>query len=181
MAGHFVPLCTAILVLGGEPERDTFAVQLSERSPTRLDVFDSSPGAGAEQRLAPLAKIGRLHLSWEAVDTVTNFSTMIPALLRFGVLHVLLVTSDYHMPRAEAIASVMLGAVGISFEPRPVPSTHPPEPGYKRHRDVIRAWLWRCTGWDLRWLASKLTKPGLRGARTASYGATPIGMGGHEV
>eukprot|EP00435_Cladocopium_sp_Y103_P076323 s33_g91.t1 len=69
-----------------------------------------------------------------------------------GVKKVLLVTSAYHMPRARAIAEVMLGASGIEFEPREVESTKPPEPRWKIWRDVLRAWVWRVTGCDFRWL-----------------------------
>jgi len=180
MSSSLVPVCTAILVLGGEPERDVFAVRLSRELLPPLHVFVSSPGGGAPERLKPLAETGLLHLSWTAVDTVTNFSTMIPALLEFGIAHVWLVTSDYHMPRAEAVARIMFGGSHISFEPRPVAAEHDAEPWHKMYRDVLRAWLWRFTGWDLRWLARRLTAPALRGTATVSDGTLAIGMG-HEV
>ncbi|CAK9073377.1 unnamed protein product [Durusdinium trenchii] len=142
----------AILLLGGEPERDTFAAELAFDFSPPLEVFASSPSAGAEERLRRLDKIGKLVLSHEALDTVTNFSTMIPQLKEAGISKVLLVTSSYHMPRATAIASVMLGAIGIDFEPHPVASSKPMEPRWKIWRDVARAWIWRVTGWDFRWL-----------------------------
>lgn len=148
----------AIFVLGGEVERDLYAVQLGEEVPGTL-VFVSSPGGGAEERLRSLELASRLRLSWDATDTVTNFSTVIPSLIRAGVTHVLLVTSPYHMPRSRAIASVMLGAVGITFERRPVVGglEIPVEPHWKTWRDCLRAWLWRLTGWDLR-VASRVAK-----------------------
>ena len=114
---------SAILLLGGEEERDIFAAKLAFRdgpSACPLMVFASSPGAGAEERLGAVQAAGQLKLSFRAVDTVTNFSTMIPDLQAAGVTHVLLVTSGYHMPRATAIAEIMLGSCNITFEAWPV-------------------------------------------------------------
>ena len=74
------PLVLAILLLGGEPERDTFAAELAFQFQPPLEVFASSPSAGALQRLQALDRINKLVLSFEALDTVTNFSTMIPRL-----------------------------------------------------------------------------------------------------
>lgn len=56
----------AILLLGGEPERDTFAAELAFDFSPPLEVFASSPSAGAEERLRRLDKIGKLVLSHEA-------------------------------------------------------------------------------------------------------------------
>ncbi|CAJ1399889.1 unnamed protein product [Effrenium voratum] len=148
----------AILLLGGEPERDIFATKLAfaESASVPLKVFASSPGFGAEERLWPVEAAGQLVLSYEAVDTVTNFSTMIPKLLEAEVGKVLLVTSSYHMPRALAIADVMLSDKNITFEPMSVDSTQPLERQWKIWRDVLRARIWRCTGWDFRWLEKML-------------------------
>ncbi|CAL1173615.1 unnamed protein product [Cladocopium goreaui] len=127
----------AILLLGGEPDRDSYAAQLSFEFHPPLEVFASSPSSGALERLSAVDRINKLVLSYEALDTVTNFSTMIPRLQEAGVKKVLLVTSSYHMPRARAIAGVMLGASGIDFEAREVESTKPPEPRWK----IWRAWF----------------------------------------
>eukprot|EP00439_Symbiodinium_sp_Y106_P033823 s7395_g4.t1 len=153
---------SAVLLLGGEEERDRFAVTLAYREgrETPLMVFASSPAAGAEERLAKLQEAGQLVLSYRAVDTVTNFSTMIPDLQGAGVTHVLLVTSSYHMPRAAAIAEIMLGSSGITFETWTVDCAtsragkH--EPRWKIYRDVLRARIWSVTGWDFLWLARML-------------------------
>ena len=113
---------SAILLLGGDQERDSFAANLAYQQCAEcpLTVFASSPGAGAEERLAKVQAAGQLVLSHRAVDTVTNFSTMIPDLQNAGVTHVLLVTSAYHMPRAAAIAEIMLRSCKITFEAWPV-------------------------------------------------------------
>eukprot|EP00927_Polykrikos_kofoidii_P065194 TRINITY_DN60982_c0_g1_i1.p1 TRINITY_DN60982_c0_g1~~TRINITY_DN60982_c0_g1_i1.p1 ORF type:complete len:212 (-),score=18.71 TRINITY_DN60982_c0_g1_i1:48-683(-) len=148
------PLVAAILVLGGEPERDFFAVELAQRM-VGVDVYVSSPGGGAEQRFEPLAREGRLHLSWDAVDTVTNFSTLYQALLDGAVRRVLLVTSPYHMSRGLAVGRIMLAAGGIEVEPWPVPGgvTSPVEARWRIVRDEARAWIWRWTGFDFLFIA----------------------------
>ena len=56
-------LPVAILLLGGDPERDTFAAQLSSQLPEHPVVFASSPGAGAEERLKQVKEEARLQLS----------------------------------------------------------------------------------------------------------------------
>eukprot|EP00928_Gymnodinium_smaydae_P064181 TRINITY_DN47590_c0_g1_i1.p1 TRINITY_DN47590_c0_g1~~TRINITY_DN47590_c0_g1_i1.p1 ORF type:complete len:220 (-),score=36.97 TRINITY_DN47590_c0_g1_i1:294-953(-) len=144
----------AIVVLGGEPERDEYAVQLARESPA-VSVFVSSPGADAQERYASLEREHRLHISWDAVDTVTNFSTLYQLLLRAGITRVRLVTSPYHMPRALAIGRIMLGAGEFVLDPQPVPHglEVPIEPSWKTWRDCKRAWIWRLTGMDFLWLA----------------------------
>eukprot|EP00438_Fugacium_kawagutii_P019336 Skav202387 [mRNA] locus=scaffold1406:391162:393403:- [translate_table: standard] len=136
MLGGSSALVMAILLLGGEPERDIFAAHLALEFRPPLELFASSPADGAEQRLSALDRIGKLVLSYEALDTVTNFSTMIPRLKKADVSKVLLVTSSYHMPRAVAIAHVMLGASGIDFEAHEVESSKPYEPRWKIGRDT---------------------------------------------
>eukprot|EP00929_Paragymnodinium_shiwhaense_P008438 TRINITY_DN112397_c0_g1_i1.p1 TRINITY_DN112397_c0_g1~~TRINITY_DN112397_c0_g1_i1.p1 ORF type:complete len:253 (+),score=38.17 TRINITY_DN112397_c0_g1_i1:110-760(+) len=159
-AGLLATRVVAILVLGGEPERDDYAVRLAQESCcTTANVYVSSPGEGAKERLAQLATAGRLRLSFEAVDTVTNFSTMYKQMVEDGVAHVLLVTSPYHMQRGFTLAQIMLAAGGISVEAKPVPGglEVPHESCWKVWRDSLRAWCWRFTGWDGMWF-SKLVK-----------------------
>lgn len=56
----------AILLLGGDPERDLYASRLAFDFAPPLTVFASSPGRGAEERLEPVARAKRLVLSYEA-------------------------------------------------------------------------------------------------------------------
>ena len=102
----------------------------------RVPIFVNSPGGGAEQRLKPALDVQIVEFSWKAVDTVTNFSTMIPVLLAAYVSEVFLVTSDYHMHRAAAVASVMLGGRGIQFVEHVVCSDKHQERVMKIVRDV---------------------------------------------
>ncbi len=51
------------------------------------------------------------------------------------------------MPRAEAIATIILGSQGITFTPVSAPSINPPEPRTHILRDFIRSLVWLFTGY----------------------------------
>ncbi|KAJ9470525.1 hypothetical protein DIPPA_18500 [Diplonema papillatum] len=152
---------TAILVLGGDPEREVFAAYLAKRMSVDR-IFVSSPAAGAEDRLGDA--LSRSTISFKAVDTVTNFSTMIPLLKAAGVKGVYLVTNKYHMRRATWCASVSLAFAGIEYVPVFVPPSYvpperilvPDEPIVKVARDMLRSLLWCATGIDGTTFASYL-------------------------
>ena len=66
----------AIFVLGGDREREAFAVEMARAVP--IDLWLSSGQNDADRLMAVPWLRHRLHLDWRALDTVTNFSTMIP-------------------------------------------------------------------------------------------------------
>ena len=151
----------AILVLGGAAEREHFAAELANQHPD-LEVWVSS-GTNPEyaQWLFQEANVpsDRVHLDYRAVDTVTNFTTLVTDLKAEGVESVYLVTSDYHMRRASIIAQVVLGSHGITFEPVPVPSEYDmAEPLLRGLRDGARAVLWVFTGQTGSSLGQRLSK-----------------------
>lgn len=139
----------AILVLGGAVEREHFAATLARQHPN-LDVWVSS-GTNPEyaEWLFQEANIdnSRVHLDYRAVDTVTNFTTLVEDLKQQGIHSLYLVTSDYHMRRSTIIAQIVLGRHDIAFKPIAVPSDYPqPEPLVRGLRDGARAILWVFTG-----------------------------------
>ncbi len=147
-AWRVAPEPQAIVMLGGSSQRERFTAQFAQTHP--LPVWVSS--GIARSRAQPIFDAAgirgdRLHLDYQAVDTVTNFSTLVGQLQRQGVRHVYLVTSDFHMGRARAIATVIFGSRGIAFTPVKVPSTHPPESWLHIARDVGRAAFWTFAGW----------------------------------
>lgn len=151
----------AILVLGGSTEREKYAAQLARTNPD-LSVWVSS-GSNPEyaEWLFQDAQIppDRVRLDYRAVDTVTNFTTLVDDLKAAGITSVYLVTSDYHMRRAQIIGQVVLGSRGITFQPLPVPSDHPsPESMTRSVRDGARAVLWVLTGQTGSSLAQTLGK-----------------------
>ncbi len=139
----------ALLVLGGAIEREVFAAKFARQHP-HLDIWVSS-GTNPEYAEWLFSQAGisqtRLHLDYDAVDTVTNFTTIVDKLKSQGITSVYLVTSDDHMRRAIVIGKIILGSRGISFKPLPVPSGRSPEPIEKVIRDGIRGIVWLTTGY----------------------------------
>ncbi|MEM1172941.1 MAG: YdcF family protein [Cyanobacteria bacterium P01_H01_bin.35] len=139
----------ALLVLGGAIEREVFAAEFAQEHP-HLDIWVSS-GTNPEYAEWLFSEAGisqtRLHLDYDAVDTVTNFTTIVDKLKSQDITSVYLVTSDDHMRRATVIGQIILGSRGISFEPLPVPSGRSPEPIEKVIRDGIRGIVWLTTGY----------------------------------
>jgi len=139
----------ALFVLGGAIEREVFAAEFAQQHP-HLDIWVSS-GTNPEYAEWLFSQAGisqtRLHLDYDAVDTVTNFTTIVDKLKSQGITSVYLVTSDDHMRRARVIGQIILGSRGITFKPLPVPSGRSPEPIEKVIRDGIRGIVWLTTGY----------------------------------
>lgn len=138
----------AIVVLGGSEERERFTAQFARQHPDiPIWVSSGTPKGYARQ---VFAKAGidrsRLHLDYRAVDTVTNFTTLVDELQARGIKSIYLITSDYHMRRAQVIGEIVLGSRGIDFKPVSVPSGQSPETIEKAIRDGARALLWVTTG-----------------------------------
>lgn len=138
----------AVLVLGGSVEREAFAAQFAKEYPD-LPVWISS-GSNPEYAEWVFSEAGigteRLHLDYQATDTVTNFTTLVDSFKARGIRSVYLITSDYHMRRAKVIGEIVFGSQGISFKPVAVPSQYSPEPWSKVFRDAVRSVTWVVTG-----------------------------------
>ncbi|MEM1425425.1 MAG: YdcF family protein [Cyanobacteria bacterium P01_H01_bin.130] len=149
-ATHPLPHPDAIFVLGGSIAREREAAKLAVQHP-QMPVWVSSgtPAEYVRHHVFHPANIDdrRLHLDYRAVDTVTNFTTLVDDFQRHNIRSLYLITSDDHMPRAKAIANVVLGSRGIKIHPIAVPSGRAPEPWEKVWRDRLRSILWLCTGW----------------------------------
>lgn len=138
----------ALLVLGGEPKREQFAAAFAQTHPN-LPIWVSG-GSNPEYAEWVFQEAGidpdLLHLDYDAVDTVTNFTTIVDKLKSKGISNVYLITSDYHMRRAQVIAQVVLGSRNIQFQIVSIPSEKRPEPVQKAVVDGLRAVLWLATG-----------------------------------
>ena len=138
----------ALFVLGGHEEREHFAAQLAKKYP-HLPIWVSS-GSPQDYAQRIFAKAGikddRLHLDYQASDTVTNFTSLVDELKAQGIDSVYLITSENHMPRAMIIGEIVFGSRGIMLKPLSVPSDCPPESIQKSLRDGARAILWLTTG-----------------------------------
>jgi uncharacterized SAM-binding protein YcdF (DUF218 family) len=138
----------AALVLGGEPRREQFAAEFARQRPS-LPIWVSG-GSNPEYAEWIFQQAGvsenLVHLDYDAVDTLTNFTTLADKLRSQGITRIYLITSDYHMRRAEWIGRVVLGSRGIQFETVAIPSDKMPEPLEKAVFDGARAVLWVITG-----------------------------------
>ncbi len=145
---NYIDTPQALLVLGGALEREEFAAEFARNHP-HLPIWVSG-GSNPEYAEWVFSKAGidleRVHLDYQAQDTVTNFTTLVDQLKSQGIESVYLITSDDHMRRAQVIGEIVLGSRGITFKPLPVPSGRSPEPIEKAIRDGARAILWLTTG-----------------------------------
>lgn len=134
----------AIFVLGGATERERFAAKFAQQHP-RLPIWVSSgsPETYARKVFARAGiKKSRVHLDYQAVDTVTNFTSLADEFQYQGINRVYLITSSDHMRRARVIGEIVFGSRGIQLKPVPVSNKRTPEPPEKCIRDGIRAILW---------------------------------------
>eukprot|EP00898_Chlorokybus_atmophyticus_P002525 jgi/Chlat1/3273/Chrsp22S03524 len=128
---------------------------------SNLPVYVSTGPDGVGQLMLERGvPANRLHIDNRAVDTVTNMTTLVDDFARKGLVHVYVLTSDYHMRRASVIASIVLGSRGIAYTTVSVPSrqevstvpTQLGESSLRVARDALRSLSWVLTGWDGAWL-----------------------------
>jgi uncharacterized SAM-binding protein YcdF (DUF218 family) len=149
IAFQAAPTPQAIFVLGGDFERTKAAARLWRSNPTmEIWVSDFPRYLSKQEKILVDGGVPktRLYLDGRATDTVTNFTTLMLAFLDARLQHLYLVTSDYHMARAKAIAMVVLGSRGIVVTPVSIQSKHKTEPKLKMVRDFVRMMIWLVTG-----------------------------------
>ena len=148
IAQYQAPYPQAILTLGGSPEREKFTAQFAQLVPS-VPIWVSSgiPNQQARQIFQAAGISERqIYIDLRATDTVTNFTTLVKDFKQQDIKHLYLITSDFHMPRAVAIATIVLGSQGITFTPVPIPSKEQSEPKIEILRDSGRSLLWLFTG-----------------------------------
>ena len=142
-----------ILVLGGDADRERMGLNLARRMKLPLVV---SGGTNPEYAQWLMRDAGlepdMVRLDYRAKDTLENFTSLVDELQRDGVHHLLLVTSEDHLPRAMAVGGIVAGSRGIRLTGVPV-SCQPQcrdEGLGKRFGDGLRAAAWVLTGRDLK-------------------------------
>lgn len=150
-----VPQPQAIFTLGGRPAREEFTAEFARNRPA-LKVWISS-GMAKSSAIPLFTAVGidpeRVKFDFQATDTVTNFTSLVDEFEQFHIRHVYLITSDFHMARARAIAAIVFGSRGILTTPISVPSDASTESPLRITRDVFRSLIWlvsRRTGASLR-------------------------------
>ncbi|MEB3218953.1 MAG: YdcF family protein [Nostocales cyanobacterium 94392] len=144
LASYKFPQPQAILTLGGGLDREKFTTKFAQSHPS-LDIWVSSgipPKQANEIFRAAGINPQRIHLDYRATDTVTNFTTLVQDFKHRKIHHLYLITSEFHMRRAKAIATVVLGSQEITFTPVAIPSNHPKETTLHVIRDTSRALTW---------------------------------------
>ncbi|EKQ70774.1 hypothetical protein OsccyDRAFT_1079 [Leptolyngbyaceae cyanobacterium JSC-12] len=138
----------AILVLGGDLDREHFAAAFAREHPDLpIWISGGSNEAYAEGVFSDAGiEFSRLHIDRTAQDTVTNFTTLVDKLQARGISSVYLITSDYHMQRARVIGEIVFGSRDMYLKPVSVPSQRDSESVLKSIRDGARAILWVATG-----------------------------------
>lgn len=138
----------AILTLGGGGDREPYTAHFAKNYPD-LPVWVSS-GQTPDKARFIFRTVGipdtQVNFDYRAVDTVTNFTSLVADLNSQNIHHIYLITSDFHMKRASAIAFLVLGSRGITFTPVPIPTTRPAESWAHVLRDFGRALMWLFTG-----------------------------------
>lgn len=137
----------AFFVLGGSIRREIYIAQTAKQNP-QIPILISH---GSQdpciwlifQREA--ADLQNVWLEKCANSTFENFYYGIPILRRWGVNRVKLITSPTHLPRAQWMAQILLGAHGILVEVEVVSEQGVPgnqENWLKTTLDVTRSILW---------------------------------------
>jgi uncharacterized SAM-binding protein YcdF (DUF218 family) len=150
IAFHQTAVPQAIFVLGGDYKRMEFAAQLWQ-SHKDLDIWVSDCDSNLNYNRRIFQQFGvpnrQLRFDGRATDTVTNFTSMVDKFAGRKIQHIYLITSDYHMRRSKAIATIVLGSQGIVVTPLAVPSWGDRSESLVRVlRDCGRSLLWIFTG-----------------------------------
>jgi uncharacterized SAM-binding protein YcdF (DUF218 family) len=139
----------AIFVLGGEEERELFAAKFARAHPNLPVWISSGAPQGYAKKVFKKAGVASesLHLDYQAIDTVTNFTTFVDRFESKGITSVYVITSDDHMRRARVIGEIVFGSRGIKVKPVTFTSARHSEPIGKTVRDSFRSLLWLTTGY----------------------------------
>ncbi len=152
IARHQAPQPEAILVLGGNKKRFRFAAKFAHSHP-ELDIWVSDYPINYEENGEVFRTEGisqeQVNYDFCPTDTVTNFTCTVEYFSEQEIQHLYLITSDYHMARSRAIATLIFGSRGIAITPIAVPSKgYPKESKLRIVRDCIRSLIWIATGYS---------------------------------
>ena len=142
-----------ILVLGGDADRERIGLRLARQLELPLVV---SGGTNPEyaQWLMEHEGLGQneVRLDYRAQDTLGNFTSLVDELQGEEIEHVLLVTSEDHLPGALIVGGIVAGSRGIRLTGVPVSCAEQcrKESLGKRWGDGLRALAWVVTGRDLK-------------------------------
>jgi len=143
------PQPQAILCLGGDHRREKLAAKLANQNSELLIWVSSGSDDQITKKIFQDADIPvkRFFLDNRATDTVTNFTTLLGDFKQHHIKHLYVITSDFHMARSKAIATIILSSQGIAFTTMEIRTKRDREPKVKIIRDIGRSILWFFSGY----------------------------------
>lgn len=142
-----------ILVLGGDADRERIGLRLARQLALPLVVSGGTNPEYAQWLMEHEGvRTNEVRLDYRAQDTLGNFTSLVDELQADGVEHVLLVTSEDHLPRALIVGGIVAGSRGIRLTGVPVSCAQRcrTESLGKRWGDGLRALAWVVSGRDLK-------------------------------
>lgn len=154
-----------ILVLGGDKQREYAAVDLYHKikhnnNNVKLLISSGEMDYRYDNEIYDLVENNQCICDYNAVDTITNFTTTIQYILKHHHKHIIVLTSDYHIHRALIAAQLIyICGYGIAITPfacitdidnnnnnseyiKQIQS----ETSFKHYRDMLRCIIWLYTG-----------------------------------
>ncbi len=140
---------SSIAVLGGGIRREMLAARLAKSYPN-LPIFVSSGSTLPCLYRVFVEEQGvvwqRVRVDFRAVDTLTNFTALLPYLQSNQPRKAFVITDDGNLPRASILAWLIWGSRGIATEPILVEGIGHNESWLKTFADSIRAIAWVLLG-----------------------------------
>ncbi len=134
-----------IVVLGGGIRREMLAARLAKSYPELPIIVSSGSPLPCVYRVF-VQEEGvdwrRVKVDFRAVDTLTNFTTLLPYLQSHQPRKVLMITEEGNLPRASVLAWLIWGSRGIAAEPVLVEGRGHNESWLKTLEDSTRAIAW---------------------------------------
>lgn len=151
VTARIVQLCLAatspvdgVLVLGGTPNRERYAAQLTLQEPSRITLISGGSQDPCIWLIYNKAKASKEHVWTERCshNTLENFIFSTPILNKLNVHKVLLVADDPQSERALPMAQIILGSHGMAVELRKVPDSSGEPLKRPVWQDVALAMCW---------------------------------------
>lgn len=134
-----------IVVLGGGIGREMLAARLAQYYPNLPIILSSGSPLPCVYRVF-VEEEGvdwrRVKVDFRAVDTLTNFTTLLPYLQSNQPRKVFMITESGNLPRALVLAWIIWGSRGIAIEPLLVKGIGHHESWLKTFADSTRAIAW---------------------------------------
>ena len=147
-----------VFVLGGDIDREIAGMEIAKQLKLPLLISGGSNPEYANWLIENKGMSSYLITKdYRAIDTFTNFTSVIDELKEENVSHILIVTSDYHVNRAKSIGQIIAGSRGIKITSLSIPCSSEciKESNNKKNIDILRSITWVATGRDLKQIVFK--------------------------